>query len=142
MTQKQVGIVKSSWSIVKTLDPEVVGSLFYGRLFEIAPELKPLFRNPIPEQSKKLLAMLSYVINKLDKLNEVADEVARLGQRHLQYGVKEEHYGIVGEALLLTLKKGVGNSWTDEMEEAWSDCYKILSSAMMEAAAADRQNAA
>ncbi len=70
----------------------VVDELFYNRLFEVSPEVKPMFsRTPLPEQSKKLLTMLSYIISKLDKLDDILDQISELARRHKQYGVKDEH---------------------------------------------------
>ena len=142
MTNKQIDLVKSSWAIVATIDPVTVGGIFYNRLFEIAPQLKDMFRNPMPEQSKKLLAMISYVIRKLDKLEDILDEVAKLAQRHVSYGVKPGHYTTVGEALIWTLEKGLGENWNTELKEAWTVCYDILSSAMINAAGYEQKDAA
>ena len=128
--------------MVATIDPVTVGGLFYNRLFEIAPQLKHMFRNPMPEQSKKLLAMINYVISKLNKLEDILDEVAKLARRHVSYGVKPDHYTIVGEALLWTLEKGLADNWNSEVKEAWTDCYQILSSAMINAAEYREQHAA
>jgi len=142
MTNKQIDLVKSSWAMVATIDPVTVGGLFYNRLFEIAPQLKHMFRNPMPEQSKKLLAMINYVISKLDKLEDILDEVAKLARRHISYGVKPDHYAIVGEALLWTLGKGLAENWNSEVKEAWINCYEILSSAMINASELREQHAA
>jgi hemoglobin-like flavoprotein len=142
MTNKQIDLVKSSWAMVATIDPVTVGGLFYNRLFEIAPPLKQMFRNPMPEQSKKLLAMINYVISKLNKLEDILDEVAKLARRHVSYGVKPDHYTIVGEALLWTLEKGLTDNWNSEVKEAWTDCYQILSSAMINASEYKEQRAA
>ena len=142
MTNKQIDLVKSSWAIVTTIDPITVGGLFYNRLFEIAPQLKPMFRNPVPEQSKKLLAMINYVISKLDKLEDILDEVAKLAKRHVSYGVKPDHYRVVGDALLWTLEKGLSENWNSEVKEAWSNCYQVLSSAMINASELTAQHAA
>jgi len=131
MTHHQINLVKSSWKLVETMEPEAVGSIFYNYLFEIAPGVRPMFRSPISEQSKKLMSMLSYVISKLDRLDDIVDEVVKLSRRHIGYGVKEEHYVVVGAALLLTLEKGLGNAWNEELKNAWGDCYSILSSAMI-----------
>jgi hemoglobin-like flavoprotein len=138
MTQKQIELVKSSWSLVTTIDPVVVGDLFYNRLFEIAPQVKHMFRNPMPEQSKKLIAMIGYVIAKLDKLEDIIGEVGKLAQRHNAYGVKPEHYTVVGSALIWTLEKGLGENWNEEVKDAWIKCYTILSNAMIAAAAEDK----
>jgi hemoglobin-like flavoprotein len=142
MTNKQIDLVKSSWSIVATIDPVTVGSLFYERLFEISPQLRHLFRNPIPEQSKKLLAMINYVIIKLDKLEDILDQMAKLAQRHVSYGVRPDHYRVVGEALLWTLEKGLGENWNNEVKEAWTVCYDTLSAAMINAAGYEQKDAA
>jgi hemoglobin-like flavoprotein len=90
-----------------------------------------MFRNPIDEQSKKLFAMISYVISKLDKLETILSEVAKLAQRHTTYGVQPHHYSIVGEALLWTLEKGLAENWNEETRGAWIECYTILSNAMI-----------
>lgn len=137
MTTKNIELVKSSWALVAAMDMETVGALFYTRLFEIAPEVKPMFsKTPIPEQSKKLLTMLSYVIAKLDKLDDILDEVTKLAQRHEGYGVKAEHYTAVGTALLWTLEQGLGTQWNDELKTAWTEVYIVLSQAMINCAKA------
>ena len=142
MTNKQIDLVKTSWAIVATIDPVTVGGLFYNRLFEIAPQLRSMFHSPVPEQSKKLMAMINYVISKLDKLEDILHEVAKLAKRHVSYGVKPEHYSVVGEALLWTLEKGLGEKWNNEIEEAWTICYQVLSSAMINASEWTEQHAA
>ena len=138
MTTTNIELVKKSWALVAAMDMETVGGLFYNRLFEIAPEVKPMFKNnSIPEQSKKLLTMLSYVIAKLDKLDEIIDEVAKLAQRHKGYGVKAEHYRAVGTALLWTLEQGLGTKWNEDLKAAWTEVYTVLSEAMINAAMAE-----
>ncbi|RYY89797.1 MAG: hemin receptor [Chitinophagaceae bacterium] len=133
MNTRQIELVKESWLSVAAIDPVTVGGLFYNRLFELDPQLRPMFRAPIPEQSKKLLTMLHYVIKKLDTLDEIIDEVRKLAQRHVHYGTKPEHYNVVGSALIWTLEQGLGDAWTDELQEAWIAVYTVLAGAMIEA---------
>ncbi|MEO5942840.1 MAG: globin family protein [Ferruginibacter sp.] len=134
MKQNNITLVKSSWALVGQLDMEIVGGLFYNRLFEIMPEVKPMFsKTPLREQSKKLLTMLSYVIAKLDKLEDIMSEVTKLAQRHNKYGVENEHYTAVGSALLWTLEQGLGAKWNEDLEGAWTEVYTTLSGAMMHA---------
>ena len=142
MTHKQIEIVKSTWAMVSTIDPVAVGALFYNRLFEIAPQVKHLFRNPMPEQSRKLLSMIQYVISKLDRLEDILDEVAQLAQRHGKYGVKPAHFTVVGEALLWTLEQGLGEHWNEETKDAWTKCYLTLSSAMIQSIDSEEHQAA
>lgn len=132
MTTNTIDLVKNSWALIAKIDMETVGGLFYNKLFEIAPEVKPMFsRSAMPEQSKKLLGMLSYVISKLDRLDEILDEVKKLAQRHNAYGVKDAHYTAVGTALLWTLEQGLDTYWNNEMKVAWTEVYTVLSGAMI-----------
>lgn len=132
MKPKNIELVKTSWALVAKMNMETVGGLFYNKLFEVMPEVKPMFsRAPIPEQSKKLLGMLSYIVSKLDKLEEILDEVAKLAKRHTTYGVKDEHYSAVGIALLWTLEQGLGVYWNEELEQAWTEVFTTLANAMM-----------
>lgn len=134
MTSHNINLVQKSWQLVAKIDAETVGALFYNRLFEIMPEVKPMFsRTPLPEQSKKLLGMLTYVISKLDKLDDILHEVTKLARRHVQYGVQEAHYAAVGSALIWTLQNGLGDYWDDPLEAAWTEVYTALSSAMIAA---------
>ena len=111
----------------------VVGDVFYSKLFMIHPELKKMFPTSMDEQYKKLLDMLSLIVARLERLKEVTDDIAALGQRHAGYGVKPEHYEMVGSALLWTLKQGLGSDWTPEVEESWKSCYAFLSNTMINA---------
>jgi Hemoglobin-like flavoprotein len=135
MTQHQINLIRSSWAKVSAIDPVVVGNLFYGKIFEIAPGARDMFKDPISEQSKKVFAMLNYVISKLDRLGDIIGEVEKLARRHATYGVKEEHYTVVGDALLWTLEQGLSNDWNEELKQAWAECYSTLATAMINAAA-------
>jgi nitric oxide dioxygenase len=141
MTQQQINLVKSSWQAAAP-NALLVGEFFYNRLFEIAPETKPLFNVTVSQQSNKLVVMLSYIINKLDKLPDIIEEVAKLARQHVEYGVKPEHYALGGEIFLWSLEKGFGDSWNEELNEAWKTCYFTLTNAMIHAAGYTSQNAA
>jgi nitric oxide dioxygenase len=85
----------------------------------------------ITEQSVKLISLLSYVISKLDKLDDISMEVVKLAKRHVSYGVKAEHYTAVGLALIWTLQRALADDWNEELQGAWLLCYNTLSSAMI-----------
>lgn len=134
MTFHQIQLVKDTHQRVVALPAEAVGKLFYDRLFELAPEVRPLFgRTTVPEQSKKLLATLTYVVTRLDRLESVVADVEALARRHVRYGVQEHHYAVVGQALLDTLEQGLGDAWTPEVQAAWQACYALLSETMLNA---------
>jgi hemoglobin-like flavoprotein len=134
MTNSEILLVKTSWIHVSAIDAETVGTLFYNRLFELRPDLRHMFnRSTMAEQSRKLLSMLGYVIAKLDRLEDILEEVRKLARRHTSYGVHDDHYTAVGAALLWTLEKGLGEHWNETLAEAWTTTYSVLSEAMMTA---------
>src|SRR5688572_29285423 len=116
MTTNEIHLVKHSWSVVERIDPVVAGGIFYKRLFESAPYLKPMFSESIPVQSKKLMTMIGYVINRLDKLDTILEDIKQLARRHVKYGVQEQHYELVGAALLWTLERALAALWTNEVK--------------------------
>ncbi len=133
MTPRQKELVQSSWAQVVPI-ADTAASLFYGRLFELDPSLKPLFTSDIKEQGRKLMTMITVAVKGLDDLNALVPAVQALGKRHTGYGVKDEHYATVATALLWTLEKGLGDAWNDEVKEAWVAVYTILADTMKKAA--------
>jgi hemoglobin-like flavoprotein len=133
MTAEQKQLVQDSWALVVPI-ADTAAELFYGKLFELDPDLKPLFTNSdMKEQGKKLMQMISIAVKGLDSLDQLIPAVEALGQRHVGYGVKAEHYDTVGAALLDTLAKGLGDGFTPETEEAWTITYITLATAMKDA---------
>lgn len=132
MTKYNFERVRKSWDIISKIDFEIVGGAFYIRLFEIAPDLRPMFRRTsMAGQSVKLGCMLSYIISKHEHMDDILEEVKFLGERHTGYGVKDEHYKVIGEALLWVLEQGLGAYWTEELQVAWKEFYEELSTRMM-----------
>ncbi|MDY7025333.1 MAG: globin family protein [Pseudomonadota bacterium] len=131
MTPEQIAIVKSSFEKVEPI-AEAAAGLFYGRLFEIAPEVKPLFADSdMDTQGHKLMTMIGIAVRGLDKLEAIVPAVKDLGKRHVGYGVKEEHFAPVGSALLWTLEQGLGEHWNAEAEQAWATVYGVLADTMI-----------
>ncbi|MBI2332018.1 MAG: hemin receptor [Chloroflexi bacterium] len=134
MTSEQKKLVQETWKKVAPI-ADTAAKLFYGRLFEIDPELKPLFKHSdMKEQKLKLLQMLGMAVKGLDNLEQLIPAVENLGRRHVGYGVKDSHYDIVGDALLWTLAKGLGEDFTSEVMDAWTQTYITLASVMKNAA--------
>jgi hemoglobin-like flavoprotein len=130
MTPADVALVKSSFESVKPIAADAA-ALFYGRLFEIAPEVKPLFKGDIKEQGKKLMTTLAVVVNGLDNLPSILPAASALAKKHVGYGVKPGHYAPVGAALLWTLERGLGAGWTPQLAAAWTSAYTTLSGFMI-----------
>lgn len=133
MTPEQVTLIQTSWEKVKPIS-ETAAELFYGRLFEIAPEVQPYFKGDMKEQGRKLMMMIGTAVNALNDLEAVVPAIQDMGKRHVGYGVKPEDYDSVGAALLWTLEKGLGDDFTDDTKEAWATVYGVLSTTMKDAA--------
>jgi nitric oxide dioxygenase len=133
MTPQDIELVQQSWKSVVPIK-EQAASLFYGRLFELDPNLRPLFKGDMTEQGAKLTTMLNAVITGLTRIETIVPAAQALAQRHVAYGVKPEHYATVGAALLWTLQQGLGPAFTPETEAAWTRTYGVLSSTMIAAA--------
>ena len=140
MTPDQKLLVKDTWEKVKPIS-EQAAELFYGRLFEQYPEVKPYFKGDMVEQGKKLMALINTAVNGLDNLDPLLQPLRDMGARHVDYGVKDEDYDKVGAALLWTLEKGLGSSFTPKVKEAWTVTYTTVADVMKQGAA-DSQAAA
>jgi nitric oxide dioxygenase len=133
MTPAQIRLVQQSFAkVAPTADK--AAELFYGRLFEIAPQVRKLFPDDLTEQRKKLMATLTIVVNNLDNMDSIFPATAELARRHVAYGAQAAHYSVVGDALLWTLEKGLGRSWTPDVAAAWASAYAALSGFMINAA--------
>jgi nitric oxide dioxygenase len=130
MTPAQVELIQGSFAKVAPIS-EQAAALFYGRLFEIAPEARPLFRGDMDEQGRKLMATLAVVVNGLSNLDAMLPAASALAKRHVAYGVTPDHYAPVGEALIWTLERGLGAGWTQELAAAWAAAYATLSQFMI-----------
>src|SRR5262245_56374071 len=122
MTPKQIMLIQTSFEQVVPI-ADTAAALFYGRLFELDPSLRPLFRGDMGEQGRKLMTTLKVVVNGLPRLEALVPAVQTLGQRHAIYGVKDEHYQTVGAALLWTLEQGLGEAFSPETKDAWATAY-------------------
>ena len=109
--------------------------LFYGRLFELEPTVRPLFKSNLEEQSLKLLDMLRTVVDALDRFEEVRPLLVELGRKHVTYGTRPEHYEVVSKALLWALSQALELEYDGEAKKAWDQMLRAISAAMLEGAA-------
>ena len=140
MNSDQVALIRYSFAKVAPIAEEAA-ALFYGRLFEVAPEVKSLFHGDMKEQGRKLMATLAVVVNGLANLETILPAASALAKKHVAYGVKAEHYAPVGVALLWTLERGLGEEWTSDLAAAWTNAYTMLSDYMIHEAYGRREAA-
>ena len=133
MTPLQIALVKGSWRDVLAVS-ETAAQLFYLRLFDLDPSLRPMFKGELREQGRKLIAMMSVAVNGLARLETLLPVIEALGRRHAGYGVRDEHYATVAAALLWALEQSLGARFTPDVREAWAAAYGLLASTMQGAA--------
>ena len=114
MTGKQKRLVQASFEQVKPI-ANVAARLFYGCLFDLHPGLEALFAGDLEEHGRKLMKMIGLAVKGLDRLHELVPRLLALGARHAAYGVAEHDYLSVRRALLWTLERGLGGSFTPEV---------------------------
>jgi nitric oxide dioxygenase len=130
MDETEIALVRASFAKVAPIG-EAAGAMFYDDLLRTAPELEPLFdQADMAEQGRKLMATLAVVVEGLDDLDRIVPIARDLAVRHVGYGVKPEDYDTAGDALIRTLRKGLGEDFTPEVEAAWTSAWGRLSAVM------------
>lgn len=141
LTDTEKEQVRQSWRLVVPI-AETVPDLFYGKLFELAPEYRALFSDDLNRQKRKLIAMLKFIVTSLDwtasdwKENvepekDLALILLALGRRHHElYHIPDASYAAVGEALIWTLDKGLGQAFTPQVRGAWTKLYQVIMATM------------
>jgi len=125
----QKALVQTSFAQVRPI-ADAAAALFYTRLFELDPTLRPLFKGDLKEQGRKLMDMLTLAVKGLDRPEALLPALTALGRRHAGYGVNKHDYETVGEALLWTLEQGLGPSFTPDVREAWAALYRLVADTM------------
>jgi hemoglobin-like flavoprotein len=138
MTPDQIRLVQDSFREIVPIRV-AVAALFYERLFAIDADLRALF--PVTDMTKqgaKLMASLGFVVHGLERADTILPTVRVLARRHVNYGVEERHYPIVGQALIETLAAGLGTAFTPAVRAAWETAYELLASVMIAATREDQ----
>ncbi len=125
LTDEQKQLIRDSYVTIARREYST-GEMFYERLFEIAPEFRSLFPNEMKAMRLKFIQAIGSVVNALELNEDVRPGVEELGQRHLGYGVKQEHYQKFGEAFIWAVGQVLGDKFTPEVKAAWEALYHIL----------------
>ena len=116
----------------------LIASLFYDRLFEIAPQVRPLFSGDLDEQKRNFMSTLAVIVGSLDDGTRLLPLTDRLAQPHRDYGIRPAHYAFVGDALLWSLQQGLGTEWTPSVAASWNKAYATVSRLMIENSRSNR----
>lgn len=133
MTPKQIQLVQDSWSKILPIS-DTAAQLFYGKLFELDPDLRSMFKGDMEEQGRKLMTILNTAVISLNNIAAIVPTIQNMGKRHQGYGVKDSHYDTVGEALIWTLGAGLKDDFTEDTKTAWIEVYALVATTMKDAA--------
>ncbi|CAK8999407.1 unnamed protein product, partial [Durusdinium trenchii] len=154
-SEKQISSVQLSWNHLKEIGTPVVGEYFCKKILEISPEIKDLFPPSVrcryrdwstdEEEDERCLAsspalrrLFGRVIDAvgsavagMQDMNRMVPALTELGLRHVNYNVKEEHFQVFEKALMITLREGLGDLFTKEVEFAWNMAFNFMSATMI-----------
>lgn len=132
MNPSTINDVQSTFNIIAPIADEAA-ALFYSKLFEIDPSLKPMFKGDMAAQGKKLMQILGVAVSSLNNLAAIVPAVQDLGRRHVKYGVRPQHYNTVAEAILWMLAQTLGATFTPTIKQSWTEVYTVLADTMIAA---------
>lgn len=132
MTPAQAKLVQDSFRNVVPIAGEAA-VMFYNRLFEIAPETRPLFKHDLAGQYDKFIQMLLWIVANLHQIETIRPAVEELGRRHAGYDIEPYYFHRVREALIWTLDSGLGAEFTPDVQTAWIAAYGVLAGTMLNA---------
>ena len=133
LTPHQIQLIQQSFAKVDPIADQAA-EIFYNKLFEYEPSVRPLFKSDIRNQGRKLMSTLKVAVKALDDLDALVPVLQKMAVKHVEYGVRAEHYTPVGNALLYALKVGLGKDWTPELRQAWVEVYRLIAKTMKDAA--------
>jgi hemoglobin-like flavoprotein len=105
---------------------------FYELLFAAHPSVRALFRrNSVGAQHKMFAQKLAAIVDHIEDSTWLHRELTKLAEIHRSFGVTEQMYPWVGDALVQTLQEACGEEWTDAAEASWRAAYGALQSAIL-----------
>ncbi len=132
LSERETRIIQESYARIYE-NADKFSENFYMNLFEIAPDLRPLFAADIKKQGRKFIEILSIIILDLRDKKLIVPMIADMGRRHVKYGTERDHYQIVGQALIQTLDETFENKWSSTEKQLWIRLYNFVADIMIEA---------
>ena len=126
-----IDTLETSFDLIAPRGDELV-DIFYARLFEAAPAVRPLFAHTdLRKQKSMLLATLVLLRKSLRDLDAIEPKLRQLGARHVAYGAVPEHYPVVAEVMLASMAEVAGAAWTPEVAACWAAALELVAGAML-----------
>src|SRR6476646_750495 len=134
MTAQQKRLIRETFPVLLEMAGPL-SQLFYGRLFQLDPSVRTMFRGDIRAQGRKLMDMLATLVDNIDHLESQLPALRALGQRHAGYGVKTEHYETLQTALSLAWGQALHLEFTGDVKTSWLALIEEVNTEMKAGAA-------
>ena len=132
MNEQQITLIKATVPILKE-NGVLLTRYFYERMFKHNPELKHVFNMGNQQSGKQqtalAMAVLAYAEN-IENPGVLMGVVDHIGHKHTSLDIRPEHYQIVGNHLISSIKEVLGDAASDELLEAWTLAYNQLAAIM------------
>ncbi|CAE7207530.1 hmp [Symbiodinium microadriaticum] len=133
LTPDETELIRSSFRVVSQ-DSQQAANRFYRILFERSPHLRHMFLNDMEQQGGMLMSKLGLIVAELQNIPGLVPVLEDLALRHVAYGVKPQHYPLVGDALIRMLAEVLGEDFTPQTRAAWVKAYDDVSRLMIRSA--------
>lgn len=127
LSETTIAIVKATAPVLQEHGVAITTRM-YERLF-VNEDVRALFDQAAQEsgdQPRRLAAAILGYAQNVDKLQNLTPVVARMVARHVETGVKPEHYPLVADALLPAIRDVLGDAASEEVLAAWGEAYWFL----------------
>lgn len=129
LTAEQRAIVQSTVPLLEA-GGEALITHFYQRLLGEHPEVRPLFNSTHQKTGAQPRALAFSVLmyaKHIDRLENLGNLPAQIINKHVALQVQPEHYPIVGQCLLSSIREVLGAEIaTDAVIDAWAAAYQQL----------------
>lgn len=133
LSNPEIALLRESFHRLR-LAEQAASDRFYERLFEIAPELRPMFRTDMAEQGMRFMSTLGVILDHLDRPEALERYLDDLARGHAAYGVRPEHFQPMGQALIDTMRETLGDAFPRGADTAWKTAYDELAQEMIKRA--------
>jgi hemoglobin-like flavoprotein len=119
LTPAQKRLIRESFvKLSPALD--LVGQLFFLKLFRLDPSFRARFGGDTKTQSRKFMAAVKLTVISLNHEDGLAPIIKLMGVRQRQMGMKVRDYRMMGKALIWTFEQSLEKRFTRQTKDAWT----------------------